>query len=47
MIVYLWHRWLRTRRLTLLGVLLLMLLLDLTVGGALVAWEISLLKGQW
>lgn len=47
MIVALWHRWTRDRRSRWLALCLAILVADLFVGSALIAWEIALVKDAW
>lgn len=47
MIFALWHRWTRDRHFRWIALLLAILVVDLFVGSALIAWEIRLLREAW
>lgn len=47
MIVAAWHRWIETKQSWWLLVLAGVLVLDVVVGSALIAWELRELKAAW
>lgn len=47
MIFALWQRWLQHGHFRWLAILMALLVVDLFVGSALVAWEIRLLREAW
>ena len=47
MIIVLWHRWTQSGHSRWLALCLALLVADLLVGSALIAWEIRMVRGAW